>query len=95
MNIDGPVVTAAQRPLESLAAVAGPELLNTIRTPAVIDTHLSPRYAEALMPLFDSIERESTVQSSGHLVAGTALLVAMFVQIARIGDAGVRRAPWL
>lgn len=83
-DIDGPVVTAAQRPLESLAAVASPELLTTIRTPAVVDTTLSPRHAQALMPLFEAVERESRVHAAGHIAAGTALLVALFVQIERL-----------
>lgn len=83
-DIDGPVVTAAQRPLESLASVAAPELLATLRRPAVLAAAAVPRHAEALLPLFDAIERESRVQAPGQLAAGSALLMALFVQIARI-----------
>ena len=57
-DVNGPVVTATQKPLESLAAVAMPELLQVIRQPAVISLEDSTRYAEALMPLFLAIERE-------------------------------------
>lgn len=86
-DVDGPVVTAAQRPLESLLAVAAPELLATLRQPVVLDATASPRHAEALMPLFDAIAREARVQAPGQAAAGSALLVALFVQIGRIAAA--------
>jgi len=85
-NTDGPVVTAAQRPLESLAAVATPDLLTHIRQPRVLDVARSHRYAESLLPLFKAIERESRVHTSGESAAGSALLMAVFVQIARIAS---------
>lgn len=83
-EIDGPVVTAAQRPLESLVAVGAPELLPVIRRPAVIDASGAPRQAEALLPLFEAIRREAPIQHGGGAGAGVALLMAVFVQIARI-----------
>lgn len=83
-EIDGPVVTAAQRPLESLAAVGAPELLPVIRRAAVIDASGAPRQAEALLPLFEAIRREAHIQHGGGAGAGAALLMAVFVQIARI-----------
>jgi AraC family transcriptional activator of pobA len=83
-TVDGPVVTAAQQPLESLAAVAAPSLLRHIREPRVMDVSGSPRHADALLPLFAAIEHESRVHASGQANAGTALLLAVFVQIARI-----------
>jgi AraC family transcriptional regulator, transcriptional activator of pobA len=85
-QIDGPVITAAQKPLESLAAVAAPELLRSIRKPAVLAVDPASRHAEALQPLFDAIERESLTHATGHVAAGMALLVAVFVQIARIAE---------
>lgn len=91
-NTDGPVITAAQRPLESLAAVAAPELLATVRTPAVLAVDPQGRHAETLMPLFEAIEREAALHAQGQVSAGLSLLVALFVQIARIshsaGSAG-------
>jgi AraC family transcriptional activator of pobA len=84
-DIDGPVVTAAQRPLESIATAAAPDLLPHIRRPMVLAVDQSSRPGEALMPLFDSIERESRTHAPGQLAAGMSLLVALFVQIARIG----------
>ena len=86
-DIDGPVVTAAQRPLESIAEVAAPDLLPHIRRPLVLGASGSARHVDALLPLLDAIERETRVHSSGEVAAGTALLMAAFVQIARIANA--------
>ncbi|MEY4753420.1 MAG: hypothetical protein RJA44_1095, partial [Pseudomonadota bacterium] len=83
-DIDGPVVTAAQRPLESLAALAAPDLLPCIRQPLVLDVSAPLRPVEALMPLFDAIALETRLHHSGEPAAGTALLLALFVQIRRI-----------
>ena len=83
---DGPVITAAQKPLESLAGTAAPELLAHIRTPAVLPVDPASRHAQALLPLFEAIEREAQVHAAGQVAAGMSLLVALFVQIARIGE---------
>jgi AraC family transcriptional activator of pobA len=91
-DIDGPVVTAAQRPLESLATIAMPELLRHIRSPAVMPMAATDRHVDALMPLFEAIERESRVHAPGQVAAGMSLLVALIVQIARIG-AAQQKAP--
>ncbi len=88
----GPVITAAQRPLESLAAVAAPELLHYIRTPAVLEVAPESRHAEALMPLFEAIEREAATHTQGQIAAGMSLLVALFVQIARISQSAADHA---
>ncbi len=83
-DVDGPVVTAAQRPLESLAGVAMPELLSIIRKPAVIPLAESSRHAVVLMPLFLAIEREALSNAVGHMAAGMSLLTALCVQVARL-----------
>nr|WP_315185545.1 helix-turn-helix domain-containing protein [uncultured Albidiferax sp.] len=85
-DMDGPVVTAAQRPLESLAGVAMPGLLPTIRTPAVIPLDTSSGHAEMLMPLFLSIEREAHLLAAGQVNAGMALVAAVCVQVARLAQ---------
>ena len=81
---DGPVITAAQKPLETLASVAAPELLAHIRQPVVLSLEAGSRHAQALLPLFDAIEREVQMQGSDGLGAGMPLLLALFVQIARV-----------
>lgn len=83
-DVDGPVVTAAQRPLESQVGVSSPELLSILRKPAVISLTGASGYAESLMPLFLAIERESRVQAGGQLTAGMALLTAICIQMARL-----------
>jgi AraC family transcriptional regulator, transcriptional activator of pobA len=84
-DIDGPVVTAAQRPLESLAAAASPALLETFRRPVVLPLADTPRHAEALPPLFAAIERETRLVDAGPGDAGVLLLATLFVQLGRIG----------
>lgn len=83
-DVDGPVVTAAQRPLESLVGVASPELIPQLRKPAVISLEGASGHAESLMPLFLAIEREAQVQAVGKLTAGMALLTAICIQMARL-----------
>ena len=56
---DGPVITAAQKPLESLASLAAAELLEHIRRPVVLPVDPGGRHAQALQPLFEVIEQES------------------------------------
>ena len=85
-EIDGPVITAAQRPLESLAAVAAPDLLAHLRTPTVLEVDPGSRHADALMPIFEAIEREASTFAEGQVAAGLSLVIALFVQIARISD---------
>lgn len=86
-DVDGPVVTAAQLPLESLAAVAAPGVLAAVRQPLVLSVSGAVRHLDALMPLFEAIERESRMHTSGEVAAGAALLLAVFVQIHRITTA--------
>ncbi|WP_038207964.1 helix-turn-helix domain-containing protein [Xenophilus azovorans] len=85
-DTNGPVITAAQRPLESLAALVMPELVQTVRTPRV--TPLAPEGLEQLMPLFLAVEREHRQGDTGHVAAALALLTALAVQIARLQREG-------
>lgn len=86
-RVDGPVVTAAQTPLESLAGLLMPELMNVIRKPVVLALADNTRHAGALMPLFLAIEREARTDASGQLAAGMSLLTALLVQVARLSSA--------
>lgn len=83
-DVDGPVVTAAQRPLESLIASGAPGLLPTLRRPLVQGVAGAGRHVEALMPLFEAIERESHMQTRGEAAAGAALMMSVMVQVGRI-----------
>lgn len=86
-DVNGPIVTATQRPLESLAALTMPELLQTLRKPAVISLDADGRDDPALMPLFLAIEREARIPAIGQFAAGMSLLTALFVQVARLNQA--------
>ncbi len=86
-DVDGPSITGAQRPLESLATMSAPDVASAVRTPQVLHAAGSTWYGDALMPLFEAIERESRMHSSGEAAAGPALLLAIFVLIQRIATA--------
>lgn len=80
---DGPVITAAQKPLESLAALTAPQLLAHLQRPAVLELPQDSRHAQVLAPLFEAIGREQQ-HADGGMRAGMALLAALFVQVARV-----------
>ncbi len=82
-DVDGPVITATQKVLESLAGLLMPALLDAIRTPRVIELS-DATLLEPLMPLVLAIERESRSHSVGQTAAGMALLAALMVQVARL-----------
>lgn len=90
-DTDGPVITAAQRPLEHLLDALAPQLRRIALQPAVLHVDPAGRHAEALGPLFDAIARETrtTGQATGAL--GMSLLAALVMQIVRIREAGLGR----
>lgn len=83
-DVNGPVVTASQKTLESVAAVAMPELLPTIRKPRLISWQDEMRYVDQLVPLFQTLEQESRAHAPGHVAVSTSLLLALMVQVHRI-----------
>jgi AraC family transcriptional activator of pobA len=83
-DVQGPVVTASQKALESLAGVSMPELLDTIRKPRMVALQGEMRHVNQLMPLFLSLEQECRTHALGHVAAGTSLLLALMVQVHRI-----------
>ena len=92
-TVNGPVVTAAQGPLESVASVLMPELLALVRRPALIALDAGSVHAQAMMPLFLAIERETQFHALGQMAAGLSLLTALCVHIARLSDAQALAAP--
>jgi AraC family transcriptional activator of pobA len=88
-RIDGPVITAAQRPLEALLDVMAPELRAVLRQPHVLPVDPQGRHGEALMPLFDAIARETRTTGLAPGMAALSLLAALVVQVARIADSAV------
>lgn len=83
-DVDGPIVTAAQRPLESLAEVLMPPLVSVLRTPSVLRMSSLEREADELLQTFQSIEQEARHHAVGHIAAGLSLVIALVVKIARL-----------
>jgi AraC family transcriptional activator of pobA len=84
-DTDGPVITAAQRPLEMLLDALAPGLRHQVLQPAVLPVDPQGRPAEAITPLIDAIAREA--RTAGGLATGAAamsLLAALMVQVARV-----------
>lgn len=92
-QVNGVVVTAAQKPLEAMARIVMPELLHTLRKPLAIDLPEQGRYTAGLMPLFLSIEREWRLAASGQVAAGLSLITALLVQVARLHET-LELAAW-
>lgn len=92
-DVDGPVVTAAQRPLESLASLAMPELVAAVRRPALLPLRADDRHVQALMPLFLAIEREARTHAVGQMAAGMSLLTALMVQVSRLAPLAAALTP--
>jgi AraC family transcriptional activator of pobA len=83
-EIDGLVVTAAQRALESVAKSVSTTLVAVLQRPAVIPVSGPSASDETLMPLFHLIETEFRRGAAGYTAAGMSLLMALFVQAARL-----------
>jgi AraC family transcriptional activator of pobA len=85
-EIDGLVITAAQRALESISKAVSPGLLPVLQRPALIPVR--PEVGDdTLMPLFGLLEQEFRGSARGHIAAGMSLMIALFVQVARLTDA--------
>ncbi|QIL69307.1 helix-turn-helix domain-containing protein [Diaphorobacter sp. HDW4B] len=92
-QVDGVVVTAAQKPLEAMAQIVMPELLSTLRKPLAINLPEHGRTTDGLMPVFLSIEREWRLAAAGQVAAGLSLITSLLVQIARLNET-LEPAAW-
>ncbi|MDV7209980.1 helix-turn-helix domain-containing protein [Azotobacter beijerinckii] len=84
--VEGKVITALQQPLESVAEVLSPGLLPLLRSRQVIEL---PRWRAAedpLQPLFAALEEEYLARGREHPACSTALLLALIVNIFRLGE---------
>jgi AraC family transcriptional regulator, transcriptional activator of pobA len=91
-DTDGPVITAAQRPLENLLDALAPQLRRAALQPLVLPVDPASRHTEALTPLFDAIARETRVTGRATGALGMSLLAALVLQIARLREAAPERA---
>ncbi|NIE62454.1 helix-turn-helix domain-containing protein [Burkholderia sp. Ax-1719] len=85
-QIDGLVITAAQRPLEALVKVAAPGIASILTRAAVIPVRGADPSVAMLAPLFALLEQEYRSGARGHAAAGMALMVTLFVHVARLAD---------
>lgn len=83
-DVDGLVVTAAQRSLEALASMVAPALLPVLQAAGVTCVSLQAAHDSALMPLVELLEKEYRAMDRGHMAAGLPLLVTLFVHVARL-----------
>ena len=82
-HTDGPVITAAQQPLESLAQSVMPELAKVLARPYLVKLGQDPGRDAALHHLLTSIEYEWRTHSFGHAAAGLCLLATLLLHAHR------------
>ncbi len=85
-DTNGTVITAAQRPLESMARIVSHELLGLMRRPSVFALPWQADGSEPIWPLIMLIQQEANSHERGSVAAGHALLLALLVRIARLGQ---------
>lgn len=90
---DGPVITAAQRPLESMARILSGDLLALMQRPMVIPLPWNTDGTEPIWPLIQMIQSEAQGQERGNMAAGHALLIALLVKITRLEQPAVTVRP--
>ncbi len=90
---DGPVITAAQRPLESMARILSGDLLALMQRPTVIPLPWNTDGTEPIWPLIQMIQSEAQGQERGNVAAGHALLIALLVKITRLEQPAVPVRP--
>lgn len=83
-DINGIVITTAQRPLESIAQLLYPELITTLNTPSVLNLPPESQYESELMPLIQHIEQEARLAEAGQNAFSLSLITAVLVKVARI-----------
>ncbi|ASW03398.1 helix-turn-helix domain-containing protein [Paraburkholderia aromaticivorans] len=82
-DVDGLVLTAAQRSLETLAAMVAPPLVPLLQRAGVARVNVQT-HDSVLMPLVELLEKEYRAADRGHMAAGLPLLIALFVHVERL-----------
>ena len=91
-DTDGPVFTAAQRPLESMARIVAPGLLSFLQRPSVVSLPWKADGSEPIWPLVQLIEGEARSDARGNIAAGHSLLLTLLIHAARL-DASIDTIP--
>jgi len=82
-DVDGPVITIAQKPLEAITKPLMPELNRVLAQAWIIQLGQDKQADHALNMLLQSIEGEWRIHRYGHGAAGLGLLSTLLVHIAR------------
>lgn len=85
-SVEGKVVTALQHPLESIAGVLAPAILPLLQSRHVIDLPRWEAREDPLLPLLDALEEEYFSRGREHGACSTALLLALVINIFRLGE---------
>ena len=83
-NVDGLVVTVAQRSIEALASIAAPGLVPVLQRAGVSRMSAHSVKESAFVPIVELLEKEFRATNRGHMAAGMSLLIALFVHVVRL-----------
>ncbi|WP_250436489.1 helix-turn-helix domain-containing protein [Caballeronia sp. ATUFL_F2_KS9A] len=83
-NVDGLVVTVAQRSIEALASIAAPGLVPVLQRAGVSRMSAHSVEESAFVPIVELLEKEFRATNRGHMAAGMSLLIALFVHVVRL-----------
>jgi AraC family transcriptional activator of pobA len=83
-DVDGLVITVAQRSIEAFASMAAPGLLPVLQRAGVVRVNPQAAKNSSLMPIVDLLEKEFRATERAHMAAGMPLLIALFVHVARL-----------
>jgi AraC family transcriptional activator of pobA len=83
-NVDGLVVTVAQRSIEALASIAAPGLVPVLQRAGVSRMSAHSVKESAFLPIVKLLEKEFRATNRGHMAAGMSLLIALFVHVVRL-----------
>jgi AraC family transcriptional regulator, transcriptional activator of pobA len=83
-NVDGLVVTVAQRSIEALASIAAPGLVPVLQRAGVSRMSAHSMKESAFLPIVELLEKEFRATNRGHMAAGMSLLIALFVHVVRL-----------
>ncbi|SAK47855.1 transcriptional regulator [Caballeronia temeraria] len=83
-DIDGLVITVAQRSIESLASIAAPRLVSMLQRAGVSRMSAQAVKESAFVPILELLEKEFRATNRGHMAAGMSLLIALLIHAVRL-----------
>lgn len=88
--VEGKVITALQPPLASIAGLLCPNLVPLLQNLHLIEAPCWSAAEDPLLPLFDALEGEYYNRGLEHAACSSGLLLALLVNIFRIGAPAAR-----